>query len=104
MVDSKYLLPVLSNQKMNSYLKEIADVCGISKNLTFHLARHTFATTVTLTNGVPIESVSKMLGHKSLKTTQHYAKIIDRKVSDDMNQLRSILDTKKEIIASKINS
>jgi len=82
------VLPVLSNQKMNAYLKEIADLCGIEKNLTFHLARHTFATTITLTNGVPIESVSKMLGHKSLKTTQHYAKILDRKVSDDMKKLR----------------
>jgi site-specific recombinase XerD len=58
-----YVLPVLSNQKMNAYLKEIADVCGISKNLTFHIARHTFATTITLSNGVPIETVSKMLGH-----------------------------------------
>ncbi|WP_203256877.1 site-specific integrase [Hyunsoonleella ulvae] len=87
-IDSDNLLPVLSNQKMNSYLKEIADSCGITKNLTFHLARHTFATTVTLTNGVPIESVSKMLGHKSLKTTQHYAKILDKKVSDDMATLR----------------
>ena len=87
-INSDNLLPVLSNQKMNSYLKEIADSCGITKNLTFHLARHTFATTVTLTNGVPIESVSKMLGHKSLKTTQHYAKILDKKVSDDMATLR----------------
>ena len=86
---SNLVLPVLSNQKMNAYLKEIADVCGINKNLTFHLARHTFATTVTLTNGVPIESVSKMLGHKSLKTTQHYAKILDKKVSYDMAILRS---------------
>jgi len=86
------LLPVLSNQKMNAYLKEIADLCGITKNLTFHLARHTFATTVTLTNGVPIESVSKMLGHKSLKTTQHYAKILDRKVSDDMLALKLVLN------------
>ena len=86
---SNLVLPVLSNQKMNAYLKEIADVCGIKKNLTFHLARHTFATTVTLTNGVPIESVSKMLGHKSLKTTQHYAKILDKKVSYDMAILRS---------------
>ena len=68
------LLPVLSNQKMNAYLKEIADLCGIKKELTFHIARHTFATTVTLSNGVSIESVSKMLGHKSIKTTQHYAK------------------------------
>ena len=87
-VNIKRLLPVLSNQKMNAYLKEIADVCGIHKNLTFHLARHTFATTVTLSNGVPIESVSKMLGHKNLHTTQHYAKILDRKVSDDMAVLR----------------
>ncbi|WP_417857291.1 site-specific integrase [Xanthomarina gelatinilytica] len=102
-VDSQFLLPVLSNQKTNAYLKEIADVCGISKNLTFHLARHTFATTITLTNGVPIESVSKMLGHKSLKTTQHYAKILDRKVSDDMNQLRDILNKKNEVTASKIS-
>lgn len=79
------LLPVLSNQKMNAYLKEIADLCGINKELTYHIARHTFATTITLSNGVSIESVSKMLGHKSIKTTQHYAKILDKKVSEDMN-------------------
>lgn len=78
------VLPMLSNQKMNAYLKEIADLCGIHKTLTFHIARHTFATTVTLSNGVPIETVSKMLGHRSIKITQHYAKIIDRKVSEDM--------------------
>ena len=82
------LLPILSNQKMNAYLKEIAAVCEIEKELTFHIARHTFATTVTLTNGVPIESVSKMLGHKNLRTTQHYAKVLDRKVSEDMKLLR----------------
>jgi len=87
-LNEERLLPVLSNQKMNSYLKEIAGVCGINKELTFHIARHTFATTITLTNGVPIESVSKMLGHKSLRTTQHYAKILDKKVSDDMQLLR----------------
>ncbi|MCH7415697.1 site-specific integrase [Belliella sp. R4-6] len=86
------LLPVLSNQKMNSYLKEIADVCGIDKPLTFHIARHTFATTITLGNGVPIETVSKMLGHKSLKQTQHYAKILDTKISSDMKKLRGILE------------
>jgi site-specific recombinase XerD len=74
---------------MNSYLKEIAEVCGIKKDLTFHIARHTFATTVTLTNGVPIENVSKILGHKSLRTTQHYAKILDKKVSEDMIVLRN---------------
>jgi len=86
--DSGNVLPVLSNQKMNAYLKEIGDCCGISKNLTFHIARHTFATTVTLSNGVPIESVSKMLGHRNLKTTQQYAKVLDRKISDDMSQLK----------------
>ncbi len=85
------LLPVLSNQKMNAYLKEISDTCNINKNFTFHIARHTFATTVTLSNGVPIETVSKMLGHKNLRTTQHYAKILDRKISDDMQQLREKL-------------
>ncbi len=83
------LLPILSNQKMNAYLKEIAGVCEIEKELTFHIARHTFATTVTLTNGVPIESVSKMLGHKNLRTTQHYAKVLDRKVSEDMQILKN---------------
>ncbi|WP_369427691.1 site-specific integrase [Pontibacter harenae] len=83
------LLPVLSNQKMNAYLKEIADLCGIHKPLTFHIARHTFATTVTLLNGVPMESVSKMLGHTNLRTTQHYAKILDIKVSEDMLLLKN---------------
>lgn len=89
------LLPILSNQKMNAYLKEIADVCGINKELTFHIARHTFATTITLSNGVPIETVSKMLGHTNLKTTQHYAKILDRKVSEDMKSLRTKLCQKE---------
>ncbi|WP_299518713.1 site-specific integrase, partial [uncultured Flavobacterium sp.] len=82
------LLPILSNQKMNAYLKELADVCEIDKELTFHIARHTFATIVTLTNGVPIESVSKMLGHKNIRTTQHYAKVLDKKVSEDMKILK----------------
>ena len=91
------LLPILSNQKMNEYLKEIAGVCEIDKELTFHIARHTFATTVTLTNGVPIESVSKMLGHKNLQTTQHYAKVLDKKVSEDMKILRD----KFNLIANK---
>lgn len=86
--DSGFVLPVLTNQKMNAYLKEIADVCGITKILTFHIARHTFATTITLSNGVPIETVSKMLGHLNLKTTQHYAKVLDKKVSDDTFKLR----------------
>jgi len=95
--DSGHVLPVLSNQKMNAYLKEIADVCGISKNLTFHIARHTFATTITLSNGVPIETVSKMLGHLNLKTTQHYAKVLDRKVSDDMALLKDRLISKNSV-------
>jgi len=73
---------------MNAYLKEIATLSEINKILTFHLARHTFATTVTLTNGVPIESVSEMLGHKSIRTTQIYAKVIDKKVSHDMGELK----------------
>jgi site-specific recombinase XerD len=88
------LLPVYSNQRVNGYLKEIADCCDIKKNLTFHMARHTFATTITLTNGVPIESVSKMLGHRSIKTTQHYAKILDEKLSEDMNLLRTRISEK----------
>lgn len=98
--NSGKLLPISSNQKMNSYLKEIAAICGIAKELTFHIARHTFATTVTLTNGVPIESVSKMLGHKSLKTTQHYAKVLDKKVGEDMR----ILQEKFSVQTSKIKT
>lgn len=90
------LLPVSSNQKMNAYLKEIATISGIKKELTFHCARHTFATTVTLSNGVPIESVSKMLGHKSIRTTQHYAKITDSKVANDMDKLKIIIELQKE--------
>ena len=81
------ILPIISNQKMNAYLKEVADLCGVTKNLTFHIARHTFATTVTLSKGVSIESVSKMLGHTNIKTTQIYARITDNKISDDMNNL-----------------
>ena len=83
------ILPILTNQKMNAYLKEIGDLCEITKEITFHMARHTFATSVTLTNGVPIETVSKMLGHKNIQTTQHYAKILDKKVSEDMQVLRN---------------
>lgn len=87
LVNTGKLLPVPTNQRLNSYLKELAAVCGITKELTFHCARHTFATTVTLSNGVPIETVSKMLGHKTIRTTQHYAKILDKKVSTDMKVL-----------------
>lgn len=81
------ILPVISNQKLNSYLKEIADLTGINKNLTFHLARHTFATTTTLGKGVPIETVSKMLGHTNIETTQIYARITNSKISRDMKGL-----------------
>ena len=79
------LFPILSNQKTNSYLKEIADICGIKKNLTFHLARHTFAT-MSLSKGVPIESVSKMLGYTNIRTTQIYARITNKKIEHDMEQ------------------
>ncbi|KGL51798.1 MULTISPECIES: site-specific integrase [Porphyromonas] len=85
------LFPMLSNQKTNAYLKEIADICGIKKNLTFHLARHTFAT-MSLSKGVPIESVSKMLGHTNIKTTQIYARITNKKIEHDMEQLAEKLD------------
>lgn len=81
------LLPIITNQKLNCYLKEIADICGIEKNLTFHLASHTFATTMTLGKGVPIESVSKMLGHTNIQTTQIYARISNEKISHDMENL-----------------
>lgn len=94
--DKDTLLPVLTNQKMNAYLKEIADLCDICKPLTFHIARHTFATTVTLNNGVPIESVAKMLGHTSIKTTQIYAKVMDHKISADMEQLQNKLSPGKK--------
>ena len=92
---SGLLLPVVSNQKMNAYLKEIADLCGISKRLTTHVARHTFATTVTLTNGVPIETVSRLLGHKNILQTQHYARIVDQKVMEDMKLLEKRLGKMK---------
>lgn len=94
------LFPVITNEKLNLYLKEVADACGIKKNLTFHMARHTFATTVTLSNGVPIETVSKLLSHTKISTTQIYAKVIERKVSDDMKLLKEKLNvnmSKKEV-------
>ena len=93
-VHSGTLLPKLTNEKINLYLKEIADAVGIKKNLTFHMARHTFATTVTLSNGVPIETVSKMLGHTKLATTQIYARVLDKKLSEDMIALQKKLELK----------
>ena len=102
-VNEDKLLPIFSNQKMNAYLKEIATVCGINKELTFHIARHSFATTVTLSNGVPIETVSKMLGHTNLKTTQHYAKILDKKISEDMQVLKAKFNTKLQTHSKSMN-
>ena len=98
------LLPINSNQKYNAYLKEVADICGIKKDLTTHTARHTFATTVTLANGVPLETVSALLGHKSIKTTQIYAKIVAQKVSADMNSLKERLIVKMPTIMLKTHA
>ena len=85
------VLPVISNQRINAYLKEVATLSGIEKRLTFHSARHTFATTVTLSNGIPVETVSSMLGHKNFRTTQIYAKVVQEKISRDMKGLRDRL-------------
>jgi len=85
--DRERVFPVLSNQKMNDYIKDIMKLCEIPKQASCHTARHTFATTVTLLNGVPIETVSRMLGHTDLKTTQIYAKVLDSKISKDMEQI-----------------
>lgn len=87
----KVLLPVPCNQKMNSYLKEIADLCMIKKNLTTHTARHSYATSVCLANGVSIENVAKMLGHSNIKMTQHYARVLDSSILRDMNNVKSAL-------------
>ncbi len=87
------LLPVMTNQKMNKYLKDIATICKISKPVTCHIGRHTFATTVTLSNDIPIETVSQMLGHASLRTTQIYAKVIEKKVSQDMSKLKGLFSS-----------
>lgn len=87
----KVLLPVPCNQKMNSYLKEIADLCLIKKNLTTHAARHSYATSVCLANGVSIENVAKMLGHSNIKMTQHYARVLDSSILRDMTNVRNVL-------------
>ena len=95
------LLPIHSNQRFNGYLKEIADICGINKELTTHTARHTFATTVTLENNVPLETVGKMLGHKSIKSTQRYARVTRKKICNDMTALKtklSELDSKLKAV------
>jgi integrase len=86
--ETEFLLPVMTNQKMNAYLKEIADICGIKKNLSTHTARHTFATTVTLANHISIEVVSKMLGHSSINMTKKYARVVDDLIQRDMQKLQ----------------
>jgi integrase len=90
-LNNYYLLPVYSNQKVNSYLKEIGSKIGIKKKLTFHVARHTFATTLTLLNDVPLETVSKLLGHTKISTTQRYARVVEQKISKDIQKLKSKL-------------
>ena len=101
-INKGIIFPYLPNQKLNAYLKEIAIVCRIKKDFSFHMARHTFATTVTLSNGVPIETVSKMLGHTKLSTTQIYARVIEKKVSEDMHTLRNKLGVDKSETNLKI--
>lgn len=88
------LLPVISNQRMNAYLKEIADVCGIAKRLTTHVARHTFASVVCISQGVPIETVSKIMGHRNISTTQRYAKITQEKIDRDVTALSFNIEDK----------
>ncbi|MBS9461428.1 site-specific integrase [Flagellimonas sp. 389] len=89
------LLPISSNQKVNTYLKEITKSCNIHKNISFHVARHTFAITVMLSNGVPIETVSKLLGHTKLSTTQIYARVVESKISEDINDLLKRFEEKR---------
>ena len=90
------LFPRISNQRLNSYLKELADLAGIKSKLTFHVARHTFATTIALMNGLPIETLSKILGHSKISTTQIYAKVLNQKVSMDMGNLKMVIKAKEE--------
>ena len=90
-IGQNIVLPVLSNQKINEYLKEIGALCEIDFDITFHTARHTFATTVTLNNVMPLETLCKMLGHTNIRMTQHYAKIQDKKIGEDISALRNVL-------------
>lgn len=93
----KEVFPVISNQKINKYLKDIMDSIGIRKKITFHSARHTFATVITLSNGVPIETVSKLLGHTKISTTQIYARVLENKLSSDINILDQIIGDKRKV-------
>jgi len=88
------ILPIISNQRMNSYLKEIADVCNIKKRITTHTARYSFASVVALANNVSLENVSKMLGHSNTRMTQHYAKILDQSIFRDMMNVEELLARK----------
>ena len=90
-MDKGTLLPVPCNQKMNSYLKEIADLCGIKKNLTTHTARHSFASVIALASNVSLPNVAKMLGHSSTRMTQHYAKVLDQTILMDMQAVEKQL-------------
>lgn len=98
------VFPSISNQKLNAYLKEIAILCGLKSNLTFHVARHTFATTIALSNGLPIETLSRILGHSRISTTQIYAKVIEEKVSSDMKALKNNLSELNNCQEKKSNS
>lgn len=87
-----YRLFVPSNQKVNAYLKEIGVLCGIKKQLHFHIARHSFATSVTLNNDIALTSVSKMMGHTNTKITQRYAKVLESTLVKDMNSIVDKID------------
>ncbi|MBD5375449.1 MAG: site-specific integrase [Bacteroides sp.] len=88
------LLPVISNQRMNSYLGEIAGICGINKPLTMHIARHSFAC-LALANGVSMEIIARMLGHSDIRTTKIYAKVIDKSIAEQMSGLASKFGSQK---------
>ena len=92
------LLPMYSNSSLNRYLKRIAEICGIGRKLVFHAARHTYATEITLSHGVPLETVSKMLGHSRIETTQHYAKVTDHKIDTDTKALDKIIAERFSVV------
>ncbi|MCM4168916.1 Tyrosine recombinase XerC [Arenibacter antarcticus] len=96
LIEKGRLLPMYSNPMINRTLKDIAKACGIPKKITFHVARHTFATAITLSNGVPIETVSKLLGHTKLSTTQIYARVVEKKVGEDMQNLMQTLNLRSK--------
>ncbi len=92
------LLPMYANSTMNLYLKRIAHICGIDRRLVFHLARHTYATEITLSHGIPLETVSKMLGHSRIETTQIYAKVTDDKIDSDTDGLNERIAERFSVI------